>query len=164
MKLAAHGLVATLPSGWEGTITADQPDLVAAQALAAAAGAAAPTTTPVAQFATFPLPAIRDDFGGEAVRHMGPDDVFVSLLEYGAEEVSAALFSDVGLPRRLDPRAFSPRMLHRRIAGHAGLQRFFNDSGRAFCLYVVLGNADDAHRLVRRAEQVLATVEIEPPA
>lgn len=163
MKLAAHGLAAALPTGWEGTISAEPQALVEAQTLAGAARATAPTTTPVAQFATFPLPAGRDDFGGAAVEAMGPGDVFIALLEYGAEEVSAALFSDVGLPRRLDPRAFSPRMLHRRIPGHAGLQRFFHDTGRAFCLYVVLGNADDAHRLVRRAEQVLATVEIEPP-
>jgi hypothetical protein len=41
---------------------------------------------------------------------------------------------------------------------------FFNDTGRAFCLYIVIGNADDAHRLVRRAEEILATVEIDPPA
>ena len=164
MKLTAHGLAAALPGGWEGTITAEQAALVQGHALSADPRAQAPPTTPVAQFATFPLPASRDDFGGEAVEGMGPDDVFMSLLEYGSEEVSAALFSDVGLPRRLDPRAFSPRMLHRRIAGHAGLQLFFHDTGRAFCLYVVLGNAEDAHRLVRRAEQVLATVEIEPRA
>lgn len=164
VQLAAHGLAAALPAGWEGTITAEQEALVRAQALAAHAGAAAPATMPVAQFATFPLPAIRDDFGGGAVGDMGPDDVFIALLEYGSEEVASALFADVGLPRRLDPRAFSPHMLHRRIAGHAGLQLFFNDAGRAFCLYIVLGDADDAHRLVRRAEQVLATVEIEPSA
>jgi len=166
VKLVAHGLAASLPTGWEGTISAEQEVQVRAQALAAAGGAGTPPSTapPVAQFATFPLPATRDDFGGDAVHDMGPDDVFIALLEYGSEEVSAALFSDVGLPRRLDPRAFSPRMLHRHIAGHAGLQVFFNDAGRAFCLYVVIGNADDAHRLVRRAEAVLATVEIDPSA
>lgn len=166
MKLAAHGLAAALPAGWEGTITAEREPLLRPQAASAdaAARATAPTAPPVAHFATFPLPAARDDFGGDAVQIMGRDDVFIALLEYDAEEVTSALFSDVGLPRRLDPRAFSPRMLHRRIAGHAGLQRFFNDTARAFCLYVVLGDAGDAHRLVRRAEQVLATVVIDPPA
>jgi hypothetical protein len=166
VKLLAHGLTASLPTGWEGAIIAEQDPQVHAQARAVDRGTGAPPSTapPVAQFATFPLPATHDDFGGDAVQDMGPDDVFIALLEYGSEEVSAALFSDVGLPRRLDPRAFSPRMLHRRIAGHAGLQVFFNDTGRAFCLYIVIGNADDAHRLVRRAEEVLATVEIDPPA
>ena len=166
MKLAAHGLTATLPAGWEGTITAAQEPQIRAQTLTEDGEAGVrPSTAPlVAQFATFPLPATRDDFGGDAVAAMGPDDVLIALLEYGSEEVSSALFSDVGLPRRLDPRAFSPRMLHRRIAGHAGLQLFFNDTGRAFCLYVVIGDADDTHRLVRRAEQVLASVTIDPPA
>lgn len=165
MKLTAYGLAATLPAGWEGTITAEDQGEVTTHALGAATDASAaseaPATMPVGQFATFPLPPIRDDFGGRAVERMGPDDVFITLLEYDREEVGAALFSQRGLPRRLDPRAFSPRMLHRRIPGHAGLQRFFNEGGRAFCLYIVLGDAGDAHRLVRRAEQVLATIEIE---
>jgi hypothetical protein len=52
-------------------------------------------------------------------------------------------------------------MLQRRIPRHAGLQRFFNHGGRAFCLYIVLGDIDEAHRLVRRAEKVLATIVIE---
>lgn len=160
MKLAAHGLSAALPAGWEGTITVEQPDPSDAQVFSFSATAEPLQTAPVAQFATFALPAVRDDFGGTAVERMGRDDVFISLLEYGAEEVSAALFSDRGLPRRLDPRAFSPRMLQRRIPGHAGLQLFFNHNGRAFCLYIVLGDTDDAHRLVRRAEQVLATIVI----
>jgi hypothetical protein len=65
------------------------------------------------------------------------------------------------VPRRLDPRQFSPWQLQRTVRGQSGLQVFFNEGGRAFCLYIVLGNAADAHRLVRRAEQVLATIEIE---
>lgn len=162
MKLAAHGLAAQLPAGWEGSIVADPPDVADPSIRAlAATGTAGAHTAPVAQFATFGLPAVRDDFGGDAVAAMSPDDVFISLLEYGPEEVDALLFADTGFPRRLDPRAFSPQMLQRRIKGHAGLQLFFNHRGRAFCLYVVLGDGDDAHRLVRRAEQVLATIDVE---
>jgi hypothetical protein len=52
-------------------------------------------------------------------------------------------------------------MLQRTVRGQAGLQVFFNEGGRAFCLYIVLGDARDAHRLVRHLEQVLATIEIE---
>lgn len=161
MKLAAHGLAVSLPPGWEGTITAEQEAVVAAQSLAFAASAAPPETTPVAQFATFALPAVRDDFGGTALERMGRDDVFISLLEYAADEASSELFSARGLPRRLDARAFSPQMLQRRIFRHTGLQRFFNHGGRAFCLYIVLGGADDTHRLTRRAEQVLAAIVID---
>jgi hypothetical protein len=121
----------------------------------------APAVLPVAHIATFGLPAARSDFGAAAVAGMGPDDVFISLLEYAPEEATSELFARWGVPRRLDPRQFSPWQLQRTVRGQSGLQVFFNEGGRAFCLYIVLGNAADAHRLVRRAEQVLATIEIE---
>lgn len=161
MKLAAHGIAADLPAGWEGTIAAEAADLLQTQMQAFSATERAPVVLPVAHIATFGLPAVRSDFGAAAVEHMGPDDVFVSLLEYAPEEAGSALFSHRGLPRRLDPRAFSPAMLQRTVRGQSGLQLFFNEGGRAFCLYIVLGDAEDAHRLVRRAEQVLATIDIE---
>jgi hypothetical protein len=47
------------------------------------------------------------------------------------------------------------------VRGQSGLQVFFTERGRAFCLYIVLGAAARAERLVRRAEQVLATIQIE---
>jgi hypothetical protein len=156
--LTAHGIVAQLPPGWEGAITVERDDHLAAQL--SPGDQAAERVFPVAHFATFALPAQRGDFGSLAVEAMGPDDAFVSLLEYEPAEASSALFSHHGLPRQLDPRAFSPRQLQRTLRGQAGFQLFFNEAGRAFCLYVVLGNADDAHRLVRRVEQVLATIAI----
>lgn len=161
MKLAAHGISARLPAGWEGSITVEPQDLVEAQVQALGAVARRPAVLPVTHIATFGLPAIRSDFGAGTVADMGPDDVFISLLEYAPEEATSALFSGRGLPRRLDPRDFSPWMLQRMVRGQSGLQIFMNERGRAFCLYIVLGNADDAHRLVRRAEQVLTTIEIE---
>lgn len=161
MRLAAHGIAAHLPAGWEGTIASEQRDLVEAQMHAFGVVEHAPEVLPVAHFATFGLPAARNDFGAQAVEHMGPDDVFVALLEYAPAEATSALFSHQGLPRRLDPRAFSPRTLQRTVRGQSGLQVFFNEGGRAFCLYIVLGDAGDAHRLVRRVEQVLATVQIQ---
>ena len=144
---------------------AEQQDLVevAAQAFSAAS-APAPLVRPVAHFATCPLPAIRSDFGAEVVELLSANDVFVALLEYGPEEVGSELFAHEGLPRRLDPRQFRPAQLQRTLRGQAGLQVFFHERGRAFCLYVVLGDATDAHLLVRRVEQVLATVQIEERA
>lgn len=162
MKLAAHGITATLPPGWEGSIAAEPPAAPAVDRVAAFH--AADDTRPVAHFATFGLPAGRDDFGASAVELMHTEDAFVALLEYGPEEAGSALFATEGMPRKLDPRAFSPRQLQRTLRGQAGLQVFFSEHGRAFCLYVVLGDADDAHRLVRRVEQVLATVQIEERA
>lgn len=162
MRLAAHGLSAHLPPGWEGTIAAERQDLVevAAQAFSAA-GTRPPQTLPVAHFATCALPPVRSDFGAEVVEQMTSGDVFVALLEYGPEEAGSALFAHEGLPRRLDPRRFSAAQLQRTLRGQAGFQLFFHERGRAFCLYVVLGDGGDAHLQVRRVEQVLATLEIE---
>ena len=154
MRIAGHGLGADLPDGWEGAIRAERTDEVGA----AAAGGHA---YPVAHLASFALPEWRGDFGSGAVDAMTADDDFVALLEYGPEEVGTALFAEDGLPRRLDPRAFSPRALQRTLRGQAGMQRFFSHAGRAFCLYVVVGDATDVHRHVRRVERVLAGLEIE---
>lgn len=155
MRLTGYGLAVELPAGWEGTIAVDHGD--EAFALAGEGG----TVRPVAHFATFPLPAAPGDFGSGAVDLMGTGDAFVALLEYGPEEAGTPLFARQGLPRRLDPRRFSGRSLQRGIAGQAGWQSFFTEAGRPFCLYVVLGDGSDAHLLVRRVEQVLATVRIE---
>lgn len=161
MKIAAHGIAAQLPDGWEGSISAERRDEVEAQARAFGPLDRPPAVLPVAHFATFGLPAARSDFGGAVIADMARDDVFVALLEYAAEQVGSALFADEGLPWRLDADDFSPRMLQRAVRGHTGLQRFFHERGRAFCLYVVLGDASAAPRLVRRVEQVLATIQIE---
>lgn len=155
MRIAAHGLGADLPDGWEGAIRAERDDQLGA---ASAAGGVA---FPVAHLGSFALPDDRGDFGSGAVDLMSSGDDFVALLEYGPEEVGSALFSGDGLPRRLDPRRFSNRALQRTLRGQAGLQEFFTHAGRAFCLYVVLGDADDAHRHVRAVERVLAGLDIE---
>jgi hypothetical protein len=178
VQLRGAGIRAELPGGWEGAIRHAAPlprEEVEAgpdgfspeedgeededgEARAQAADAPAP---PVVHLATFPLPADRGDFGSGAVERMRDGDSFVALLEYGPEEVGAALFAHQGLPRRLDPRAFSPRGLQRQVEGQAGWQFFFTEAGRPFCLYVVLGDAQDAHRQLRRIERVLADVTIE---
>lgn len=164
MRIRAHGIGADLPLGWEGGIRAETAKQAIGGIRTFGEETRAPTAHPVAHFATFPLPAERGDFGGDVVPLMTTSDAFVALLEYGPEEVGTALFEKRGMPRRLDPRAFHRGALHRTLAGHAGYQEFFTEAGRPFCLYVVLGDAEDAHRLVRRVEQVLATVDIEARA
>jgi hypothetical protein len=154
VRIAAHGVRVDLPEGWEGAIRTEREDGLAA----AHAGT---STYPVAHLSTAALPARRGDFGSGAVDRLGPDDDFVALVEYGPEEVGSALFAAGGLPRRLDPRAFSAGQLQRTLPGQAGLQQFFSHRGRAFCLYVVLGDRDDTHRHVRRIEQVLAGLDVE---
>lgn len=164
MRLQAHGIAADLPLGWEGGIRTETADQAIGGVRTFDVDSRSPTAHPVAHFATFPLPMERGDFGGDVVPLMTTADAFVALLEYGPDEVGSALFAGQGLPRRLDPRAFRRGGLHRTLAGHAGYQEFFTEGGRPFCLYVVIGDAGDAHRMARRVEQVLATIEIEPHA
>ncbi|MEP7019048.1 MAG: hypothetical protein ABI808_00240, partial [Pseudonocardiales bacterium] len=52
--------------------------------------------------------------------------------------------------------------LQRRVAGQSGFQHFFTQSGRAFCLYVVLGSHQRAAALCPEVNAVLAPVEVMP--
>lgn len=48
----------------------------------------------------------------------------------------------------------------RRVPGQVGMQRFFTKSGRAFCLYVVLGSAGDAAALAEQASTLVAALAV----
>jgi hypothetical protein len=71
------------------------------------------------------------------------------------------LFAPSGLPQHLDPDAFDPATLQRRLVGQAGLQRFFTQANRAFCLYVVLGGYTNRNTVVPRVNEVLASFQID---
>ena len=178
MNLSGHGIRAALPTGWEGAIVR-QPgvDVAAARfhtqglgdggpgggATAAAASSGASEvlhSRPVVHLANFALPSDRGDFGSGAVETMGANDVFLSLVEYGPENVGTALFADPGPPRRLDPAEFHPRALQRTLPRQAGYQAFFTAGHRPFCLYVVLGEMRNAVALVGAANAVLDGLEI----
>lgn len=156
MRLAAHGLRADLPAGWEGTIRGPTRD---DRWRALSRGEA---TYPSLHAATFPLPADAGDFGGGVVELMSTRDVFVALLEYGEDSLGTPLFARRGLPRRLRASELTPRTLHRTIAGHAGVQVFATEAQRAFCLYVVVGDARRRGPLVAAVNQVLGSLVIEP--
>ena len=49
---------------------------------------------------------------------------------------------------RSPPTTSAPAVLQRAIRGQAGVQRFFHESGRAFCLYVVLGAYSNRQQVV----------------
>jgi hypothetical protein len=89
--------------------------------------------------ATVPLPAQRGDFGSGVVELLGPDDVFLSLFEYDAQDATQALFAAQGLPVPR-PSDFSTAVLQRTQLGHSGAQFFFSTQGRPFCLHAVLGS------------------------
>lgn len=173
MKLTGHGIAAGLPRGWEGAIVRQSPVNLAGSrfysmreegepADGALAGATVLESLPVVHLANFPLPADRGDFGSGAVDVMAASDVFVSLLEYGPENVGTPLFSRAGIPTALHTDQFHPLSLQRTLPGQAGYQEFFTTGGRAFCLYVVLGNRMNARALVAAVNTVLSSIEIGP--
>lgn len=145
----AHGIEASLPLGCEARIFRRRPS-------------AGETTFPVAHLATFALPTDVADFGSGAVHLMGPDDVFAVLFEYGPESLGKALFARRGMPRSLRPGDFAPHRLRRGLGGQSGTQWFFQEVGRPFTLYAVLGSHARRSVLVPRVNQLLAAVTIAP--
>ncbi|MGN6608060.1 MAG: hypothetical protein ACTHMS_13740 [Jatrophihabitans sp.] len=172
-RIEAHGLRADLPARWEARLYLRQtPTATAADARAAAAHGTARTAAhpaavgwhgdvpnPVLHLANFALPPGRGDFGTGAVERMGVPHVFVSLFEYDRAEAGRPLFADRGLPR---PRArdFGPNQLQRILPGQAGVQRFFTEHDRAFCLYVVLGSQRHVHERLPELHRALDGIRI----
>jgi hypothetical protein len=148
-RLAARGIEARLPGGWEGRIYQRE-------------GAGPGQACPVAQFATFPLPAGMADFGGAVTPSMGPTDIFAVLFEYGAESLGTALFARRGMPRPLTPADFRPYTLRRGVGGQSGTQWFFTEQGRPFTLYVVLGRHSLRHALLPKVNALLEQISIQP--
>lgn len=157
--LRAHGLKVSVPAGWDGSIrrAAGDPNDTDIDDVGVLG-----TTNPVLHVASYPLPAVRGDYGGGAVERMRPSDIFIALVEFDPEAGATPLFAAVGLRRQLRTSDFSRSTMHRPIVGASGHQQFFHTGGRAFALYVALG----AHRLrarsVPRVSRVLSTLVIDP--
>lgn len=149
MNLSSDGFIATVPPGW---------DVRVARPPGEPPGS---TTSPFLHAANFPLPARRGNFGGEAVDRMGPGDVFVALVEYGADSAEQPLFAHRGLVRRLDAGQFRTGTMPRAARGLVGTQAFFTEHGRPFCLYAALGSAADPD-LVELVNRFLAGLVIVP--
>ena len=146
-QLSGEGISVDLPPGWEGAI---------GQSSELEDGA---VRNVVAHFASFPLPPRRGDFGGGAVDLMEANDALVVLFDYGASAVGSALFASEGLPP-IAARDFDREILQKSIPGQSGVQRFFTVSGRAFCLYVVVGSHIDRAEILPGVTQLLETVRI----
>lgn len=164
--VAAHGLRVQLPARFEARLYLRDREEAAARATfggplhPSAFGDPEEIMNPVLHLANFALPPGRGDFGTGAVERMGPAHVFASLLEYDAVEAGRPLFAARGLPR---PQVadFAPNALQRRLAGQLGVQRFFTEQGRAFCLYAVLGSRQHAAALVAQLHEALDNVQID---
>jgi hypothetical protein len=162
-EIDGYGLAVDLPAGWEGRIfrRLEAGELRVAEV----AGAAAPVgerSFPVAHLATIPLPIDMADFGSDVVTDLGSTDALVVVKEFDPVAVGQALFARSGMPRALGAADFDPATLQRRLDGQAGHQTFFNQAGRAFCLYVVVGDANKRGEVASRVSQVLSTFRIDP--
>jgi len=149
-QLSSGGISVEVPQGWEGSISDGGFKLLAT-------GSQDPT---VLHLGSFPLPANRGSFGSGATELMNSSDILMVLFEYEGEAASTPLFSQKGIPRQLDPQMFDRNALQRTLVGQSGLQQFFTQNGRAFCLYVVLGSHLDRAELVPQVNDVLSTLEI----
>ena len=149
MKVRGHGMAVDAPAGWEVRISRRS----------SAATEPEGRPRPVLHAATMALPEVRGDFGGNVTGLLSQDDIFVSLFEYEPAATSTPLFASRTRPV---PTAddFSPAGLQRSIAGQSGRQYFFQEGGRAFCLYVVLGSHARRAALVRTVRTVLDSLEL----
>jgi len=167
-RLAGHGLAVALPPRWEGRLYRRTVGEAGTALRAGATHPTQPTATgwpgelshPVLHLANFALPASRGDYGTGAVERMGPDNLFLALLEFGPDCLGTALYSPRGVPR-VRPGQFNPNGMQRRVAGQAGFQHFFTEGNRPFCLYVVIGSHRQAVRLAEQANEVLERIEVE---
>lgn len=147
--VAAHGLRVDLPQRWEARVylrdsTAGENESI----------------NPIVHFGNFALPPRRGDYGSGAVEVMRAAHAFIALVEFGAAEVGTPLFAAQGVPRPA-LADFAPNALQRRLPGQLGVQRFFTENGRTFCLYVVLGSTRFAAQLIGEVHDVLDNVAIE---
>lgn len=163
-EVRAHNLVAALPAGWDGRITVRRDGQAEKAVSATGTQLFSARSHPVMHLANFGLPTDRGDFGSGAVELMGDGDVFVVLFEHEAAATQTALFRTEGMPRTLELRDFDPSNLRRGIAGQSGFQAFFQENGRAFCLYVVLGAHARRARLVPLVNRVLGSVAVSTKA
>ncbi len=116
-------------------------------------------THPVLHACTRPLPAGRGDFGAGVIEHLGREDLFLALIEFGADVADRGLFAPQGRPL-LRPSQFAANRLARSYPGVSAAQHFFSEGGRAFCLFVVLGAHSRRMALVPRAERLVRTVRV----
>lgn len=153
-EISGYGISVSVPADWDAQIylttsPTDNPEGI---------------SSPTMHAASFPLPP--DDlssYGSTLVADMTENDVFMAMVEYAGADATGVLFTaNDHLPQFLTTDAFSPWILQRSLPGQGGAQYFFTESGRAFCLYVVLGSFSNAVPLVAEVNDVLPTITITP--
>jgi hypothetical protein len=147
VRIVRYGLSVEGVPGWEARISRREPQ------------DPQEVTHPVLHGCTRPLPAERGDFGSGVVEHLGPEDVFVSLVEFGADVTDQGLFAPQGRPP-LRPSDFSPDRIQRSLPRITAAQHFFSEGGRAFCLFVVLGAHSRRMALAPKAERFVTSLRV----
>jgi hypothetical protein len=154
-----YGLQADPPKGWHVAVTRRPGAEPPAPGARIAAVDDQDVTRPVLHACTRVMPAERGDFGSGVVDLLGPDDVFIALVDYGTEVADQGLFEKQGLPR-LAPSQFGPNRMQRPLPGMSASQHFFSSGGRAFCLFTVLGSHARRMAAVPRAAALVNTLRI----
>ncbi len=155
-RLSAYGIGVDVPSGWEAELSLQEdPGQIQNDPV--------PTSRSLVVFhaANFWLPNERDDYGSEALDVMGPAGAFIALVEFDSSAAESLLFERHGVPADLKPDDFDPAQLRRPMRGQAGLQRFFQSAGRAFCLHAVIGSYNRRSPLTREVNRILAGLTIQ---
>lgn len=153
-----RGVRVQAPAGCEARMRTRRPE--AAEVATAGVAAAAAEDRLVLHVSTRGLPAHRGDFGGGVVERLGPDDVFVAVLELEPDQAGSPLVKRQGLPRSIAPGRYQPATMQRTIHGQAGTQVFFSQGGRAFCLYVAIGSHARRVELARKVDRILQSITI----
>lgn len=148
MIVDAHGIRVTLPHGWSGRVFQRTPGVATLHA------------------GDFPLALSDGEFGDASTARMQGQATFLALTEYRPGrglEPGRGLFAGHKLPLPLDPASFSAAGLAHPHPGQLGVQHFFTQAGRPFCLYVVIAGPR-AHRRERllRLDAILRTLHISP--
>ena len=165
MSIAAHGIEATLPSGWDGRIYGRPRVAPGPSPRAALPGFDGEIEGRIATLhaASFPLTGAEGDFGADATMRMPDHAAFLALVEYQPDDnlvPGTGLFASREIPRGLQPEEFSPATMLVSRRNQAGLQRFFTVGERPFCVYAVIGSRHSAARIVPDLSEVLRSLVI----
>jgi hypothetical protein len=142
VQISGHGISVDLPRGWEGRIYRRR------------------RGDPTLHAGNFILPLDDGDFGSSSISIMPSDGIVIVLTGYRRALAGEGLFGHQGLPLPLPAFRLRRRALQRIQRGRWGIQRFFTEGGRPFCIYVVVGSMPDPAALLRRANRVLSTLSI----
>jgi hypothetical protein len=100
-------------------------------------------------------------FGQLSVQRMDPEKAMLVMVEFGPGSVGTPLFNSGRWPPIVAARDLNPANFPGpRPPGLAANQNFVTISGRAFCVYVVMGFADGTAPRIDEVNAVLRTIAV----